>query len=66
MSKKRYLIVFIIICILVGGSFVYKNVTNTNPTINNILSNSAYAYLPDEAKEYVMDVYNATGELILT
>lgn len=66
MFKKRYLIVLIIICILAGGSFVYKNVTNTNPTINNILSNSAYAYLPDEAKEYVMDVYNATGELILT
>ena len=67
MFKKRYLFVFIIIVgILAGGKLLYKSTIREDLSINSILSSSAYAYLPDEAKEYVMDVYNETGELVLT
>ncbi len=67
MFKKRYFFVFIIIVgVLIGGKLLYQSTISKNLSINSILSSSSYSYLPNEAKEYVMDVYNETGELILT
>ena len=66
-NKRRYVIlsgfIFVITLMLVAGIFK-KN--NGKEYINNVLKQEAYAYLPVEAKDYIKDIYNETGEVILT
>ena len=49
---------------IVGGSFLFAN--RDKVYINYVLAKSDYAYLPKEAQEYIRDVYNTTGEVMLT
>ena len=49
---------------IVGGSLLFAN--RDKVYINYVLAKSDYAYLPKEAQEYIRDVYNTTGEVMLT
>ena len=61
--KHLFLIVlFLLICVC--GSIVYNGVNKKY--IDRILSSRAYAYLPNEAKDYIKTTYESTGEVILT
>ena len=62
-KKILFLLVFIVIG-TIGGMFLYKN--KKDIYVNTILSTSSYSYLPNEAKEYIKEVYEKTGEVILT
>ena len=53
-----------VIGFIVGGSFLFAN--RDKVYINYVLAKSDYAYLPKEAQEYIRDVYNTTGEVMLT
>ena len=65
MFKKR-IFIFIIIVVLVGigSSLLFYN--RKEIYIERVLTQKAYAYLSTEAKEYIKDVYEKTGEVILT
>ena len=67
--KKR--ITIIIAFIGLFSIFLIKIFNNSNTKaealyINKVLETEAYAYLPNEAKEFVKTVYEDTGELVLT
>ena len=66
MNKKRKIISIIIVAIisLVGATFIFKN--RKEIYIESVLSRKAYSYLPQEAKDYIKDVYYGTGKVILT
>ena len=53
-----------VIGVILGGSFLFAN--RDKVYINYVLAKSDYAYLPKEAQEYIRDVYNTTGEVMLT
>ena len=70
-SKKLKMLLFIVfIAIIVSFCypFIYKNVNILRKTIyiNTVLSQEAYSYLPVEAKEYIKEIYEETGKVILT
>lgn len=64
MKKKRIVLIMGVIGFIVGGSFLFAN--RDKVYINYVLAKSDYAYLPKEAQEYIRDVYNTTGEVMLT
>lgn len=64
MKKKRIVLIMGVIGFIVGGSFLFAN--RDKVYINYVLVKSDYAYLPKEAQEYIRDVYNTTGEVMLT
>ena len=70
--KKKYKIVLLailIIPIIAVGCFVFfenMNMIKKTIHINSVLSHKSYSYLPKEAKEYIKEVYEETGEVILT
>ncbi len=53
-----------VIGVVLGGSFLFFNKDKSH--ISYVLAKSDYAYLPKEAQEYIRDVYNTTGEVMLT
>ena len=53
-----------VIGFIVGGSFLFFNKDKSH--ISYVLAKSDYAYLPKEAQEYIKDIYNTTGEVVLT
>ena len=59
-SKVVILLVFISILLVKGINLYNKN------KINLLLKTDNYSYLPIEAKEYLKEVYEKTGEIILT
>ena len=61
-------VIFIATVVVLGGSVLYKNTSSIRKTIyiNTVLSQKSYSYLPTEAKEYIKEVYEETGEVILT
>ena len=62
--KKRIFIIFIFVLTLsLSGIFIYNHF---NVDIDKVLETEEYSYLPDEAKEYVKDAFEATGEVIPT
>ena len=62
--KKRIFIIFIFVLTLsLSGIFIYNHF---NVDIDKVLESEEYSYLPDEAKEYVKDAFEATGEVIPT
>ena len=62
--KKRIVFIIGVIGFIVGVSFLFVN--RDKVYINYVLAKSDYAYLPKEAQEYIRDVYNTTGEVMLT
>ncbi len=64
MKRKRIILIMGVIGFIVGGSFLFAN--RDKVYINYVLAKSDYAYLPKEAQEYIRDVYNTTGEVMLT
>ena len=64
MKRKRIVLIMGVIGFIVGGSFLFAN--RDKVYINYVLAKSDYAYLPKEAQEYIRDVYNTTGEVMLT
>ena len=64
--KKRILkISVLVLSLIVSIVFIY-NTKFSKTNIETILKSDAYSYLPVEAKEYVEEVFNKTGEVILT
>jgi hypothetical protein len=60
--KKLIFIIFIFVLALsLSGIFIYNYV---NVDIEKVLESEEYSYLPEEAKEYVTEAYEATGEVI--
>lgn len=55
-------IVFSLVLVLLYGIVLYKEKND----IDNILKTKHYSYLPKEAQNYIKEVYEKTGELILT
>ena len=64
MKRKKIVLIMGVIGFIVGGSFLFAN--RDKVYINYVLAKSDYAYLPKEAQEYIRDVYNTTGEVMLT
>lgn len=64
LKKKVILFSSIFLCILVLIGVVINS--NKETTISSILKTEYYSYLPIEAKEYITQVYETTGEVILT
>lgn len=56
-------LIVIIIAIFGVGIFFYNK---KNIYINIVLSQSSYNYLPKEAKNYIKEVYNKTGNVLKT
>jgi len=61
---KKIVGFIIIIGLFLSCIFFYKNRNITY--IDTVLLQKSYSYLPDEAKEYIKEVYEETGEVILT
>ncbi len=59
---KSSIIVVMSVCLIM----ICLNVSAKGNEINNILSQKDYSNLPDEAKEYIKDAYEETGNIILT
>ena len=72
--KIRKIFLIILVLLLIGISFFTftqskkeekKAITKT-VNIEEVLRTEAYAYLPKEAKDYIREVYNESGQLLLT
>lgn len=61
--KKKWFLIVIIIAIFSVGIFFYNK---KNIYINIVLSQSSYNYLSKEAKNYIKEVYNKTGNVLKT
>lgn len=66
MKKSRHLLFFAFFILIGTISGFYLHNINKNKKIVEILETEAYSYLSSEAKEYVKEVYENTGEIILT
>ena len=62
--KRSFLVFFISIIVFFIGVFNIKFYDDVK--INIILESNSYDYLPDEAKDYVREIYGKTGEVIFT
>ena len=66
-KKKNILKISIFMIIILISTFCILIGTNKSKTdINNVLRSEYYSYLPLEAKNYIKEVYEETGEVILT
>ena len=65
MNKKKLLLILPIMFIIIIGSFFVFN-RKKEIVISDVLKQEEYNYLPDEAKEYVKDVYEETKEVVRT
>ena len=71
MKKKFKIFLSVILLttiVTIGGSVIFKNMNMIRKStyINSVLSQKSYSYLPEEAKEYIKEKYEETGEVILT
>ena len=65
--RKKILIVLPLVVLVIIGGYFYNNIYNEkNKSIDKVLEQEAYSYLSAEAKRYVRQVYEETGEIILT
>ena len=62
--KKKFKIALVIAIIAIGILTLYKN--KNTIYINSVLAQKSYSYLPTEAKDYIKEVYEETGQVILT
>ena len=61
---RKKIILLLLFAFLIGSFFgrsFFKK-----PSIKTVLKTDAYTYLSDEAKEFIENVYEETGEVILT
>ncbi len=66
MKKNYKIILFVVVFLIIGvASFGILNSGKKNK-IDKILASESYSYLPKEAKNYIKEVYEETGEVILT
>jgi uncharacterized repeat protein (TIGR02543 family) len=65
-KSAKIIISILIVSILITISSLKIFKVNNNSKINTILESSSYAYLSYEAKNYIKDIYEKTGEVILT
>ena len=72
--KKKVVLSLVVVLAIIGVVYA-KNTINSkkmallsdeNYTIEQILKTKAYSYLPEEAKDYIREVYAKTGEILLT
>ena len=64
LKKKVILFSSLFLCILLLIGVVINGNKETN--ISSILKTEYYSYLPIDAKEYITQVYEETGKVILT
>lgn len=62
MKRVKYILPIIIL--LVAVFFGYRELSQSE--IDKVLKTKEYSYLPKEAKNYIRNIYNKTGEIILT
>ena len=66
-NKKNYkrlmLLLIVILVVFIGGMVVNYY---SKPKIERVLMSSDYSYLPLTAQNYIKEVYNSTGEIVLT
>lgn len=65
MKLKNKKLLFIVPVLSIGIFVGIRQYRNSND-INYILKNEYYSYLPVEAKDYIKEVYESTGEVLLT
>ena len=65
MFKNKKLIIFPLIIFAVFICYMFLNYNNQEK-IEKVLKKDYYSYLPAEAKDYIRQVYEDTGEIILT
>lgn len=61
---KKILVVLFVVLTIISVLLFSKN--KNEIYIKNILSSESYSYLSDNTKKYIEEVYNKTGEVILT
>ena len=66
MKKFKIFLSLILIIIIIGVSGLFFTKNKEEIYINIVLSQKSYSYLPNEAKEYIKEIYKETGEVILT
>ena len=66
MNKKTKIcfLILLVFVVTISSGLLYAN--NQGTYISRVLSSYSYAYLPEQAKEYIKEVYEETGEVILT
>ncbi len=64
-SITKYSFIAIVLLVISLSVFLYKKVSLKNE-IDKILTEESYSYLPEKAKNYVKEVYEETGEILLT
>ena len=64
--NRVFVLVFIIALAITLISVKMIVLTNSTKNIEIVLNNEYYSYLSKEAKEYVKEVYEETGKVILT
>lgn len=65
MKYKKIIVVIVVITICFGITF-FNIKKNEKVDIDEVLDSEYYSYLPDEAKDYVKQEYQNTGEVLLT
>lgn len=65
-NKRVVLFVSIMFVLLTALVFLLSRTTVKETDINVVLESSSYAYLPKSAKNYIKEVYEETGEVVLT
>ena len=66
MSKKKSVFLILFSLLLVFTIFIVKDNFKSSGKIDKILKSEPYSYLSPEAKNYIKEVYENSGELILT
>ena len=66
MSKKKSVFLILFSLLLVFAIFIVKDNFKSSGKIDKILKSEPYSYLSPEAKNYIKEVYENSGELILT
>ena len=61
-KRIRWWLVISLVLVIFGVVVIYKDKND----INNILKTKHYSYLPKEAQNYIKEVYEETGKVILT
>jgi len=65
-SRKKKTIIIYLVSFLVSVAFISTSIYKGKNDIDYILKSESYSYLPKEAQNYIKEVYEETGELILT
>ena len=60
----KYTLIIAIIIFVSASLFIKKY--HNKPYIDKILTTKSYSYLPNEAKNYIKETYETTGQIILT